>query len=112
MTEEQQRRARAKYYRANRYIWERQTLRRKLARGFTPKIDWTDPAAVRAYDRERNRAYRKAHPNWTAAKCKRWRAKVAKEKAVEIGPHVGRCPCAVGLPKKGLRPTETLGRDP
>jgi hypothetical protein len=80
MTEEQRRRARAKYYRRNKHIWERQTLSRKLARGFMPKIDWGDREAVRVYDRERNRAYREAHPLWTAAKCKRWRAKVVKRK--------------------------------
>jgi hypothetical protein len=84
MTQEQRRRARArakaKYYRRNKHIWERLGLRRKRARGFTPKVDWGDREAVRVYDRERNRAYREAHPGWTAAKCKRWRAKVAKEK--------------------------------
>jgi hypothetical protein len=93
MTQEQRRRARArtkaKYYRRNKHIWERLGLRRKRARGFTPLIDWGDREAVRVYDRERNRAYREAHPGWTAAKCKRWRAKVASARSRDPSERLG-----------------------
>ena len=66
----------AKYYRNHPEIWARSNARRKALRPvFTPKIDWADREAVRLYDQKRNREYREAHPGWTAAKCKAWRAK-------------------------------------
>ena len=77
------------YYVAHPEIWERLRIRQKAERNFTPKLNWSDREAVRAYDRQRNAAYRAAHPKWTAAKCRAWRAKRRAVEAANLG-RIGR----------------------
>jgi hypothetical protein len=80
----------ARYYRNHLEIWARSNARRKALRPiFTPKLNWSDRAAVAEYGRQRNAAYRAAHPTWTAEKCKAWRAKRRAVEAANLG-RIGR----------------------
>ncbi len=80
----------ARYYRLHPEVWARSYAKRKALRPiFTPKIDWSDRQAVREYDRQRNAAYRRANPGWTATKCKAWRAKRRAVEAANLG-RIGR----------------------